>query len=146
MDAKVAQAIEILQQNHFKITKQRQTLIEIMSQHENNYVDVTQVDSQMRANYPKMSHNTVYRNLKEFEQIGLVEQIIKDEHAQVKYQCDVTQQHHHHFICTNCGKVEEVEMCPLDFFERQLPDYEISGHRFELYGLCADCAKRAHTV
>lgn len=146
MDTKVAQAIEILQQNHFKITKQRQTLIEIMAQHENHYVDVTQVDEQMRSNYPKMSHNTVYRNLKEFKQIGLVEQIIKGEHAQVKYQCDVTHQHHHHFICTNCGKVEEVEMCSLDFFERQLPGYQISGHRFELYGLCADCAKKIGTV
>ncbi len=30
-------------------------------------------------------------------------------------------------------------MCPLSFFSEQLPGAEITGHHFELYGLCADC-------
>ena len=36
MDTKLTAAIEVLKQNNLKITQQRQTLIQIMTQHENN--------------------------------------------------------------------------------------------------------------
>ncbi|MFK5281494.1 Fur family transcriptional regulator, partial [Lacticaseibacillus paracasei] len=51
--------------------------------------------------------------------------------------------HHHHFICTNCGKVIELKMCPLNYFEKQVPGAKIQSHNFELYGLCAECQQHA---
>ncbi|MDU7008998.1 MAG: transcriptional repressor, partial [Enterococcus faecalis] len=51
-------------------------------------------------------------------------------------------EHHHHFICTVCGKTEEIHMCPMNFFEEQLKGCSIEGHRFEILGRCADCCEK----
>lgn len=143
MNVDTTQALSILQTSHYKLTKQRKALVEYLAQHKDRYTDITTVDSYLRELYPGVSHNTIYRNLKEFEEVGIVETHIKNDQMQVKYQCDYANQHHHHFVCQNCGRVTEIEMCPIDmaFFERQLPGAQITGHRFELVGLCAQCQK-----
>ncbi|GKT02711.1 Fur family transcriptional regulator [Furfurilactobacillus sp. WILCCON 0119] len=139
MDTDEQRAVAVLQQNHLKVTKQRRTLLSCLCKQPDHYTDVTRLDAYMRDYYPGMSHATIYRNIKEFADIGLVEQQMDGDQARVKFQCDFSNLHHHHFICRNCGKVTEVKMCPESFFEEQLPGAKIEGHRFEMYGLCADC-------
>lgn len=125
-----------------RLTKQRRTLIDYLGKHENNYITVTSIDNYMRSLYPGLSHDTIYRNVKEFEELGILESDTQDDQAIVKLQCDFHHPHHHHFICRNCHKVQELEMCPLDFFEKQIPGAVIESHSFELHGLCAACAKK----
>ncbi|MCM6793522.1 Fur family transcriptional regulator [Pediococcus pentosaceus] len=134
-------AVKILKANNYKLTKQRQSLLNILANHEDRYMELTELDQLMRQEYPKMSYNTIYRNIKEFSEIGIVEenQNENDGKTEVKLDCNERHTHHHHFICNNCGKVWELQMCPLSFFSEQLPGAEITGHHFELYGLCADC-------
>lgn len=143
MTKTVDDAVAVLQQNHLKITKQRRTMLSFLCARPDHYTEVTQVDAYMRDFYPGMSHATIYRNIKEFEELGLVEQQVEGEQARVKFQCDFANMHHHHFICRNCGQVTELKMCPLDYFSEQLPGAKIEGHRFEMYGLCANCAAKA---
>lgn len=135
----IADAVRILKNNQYKLTKQRRSLLEFLSEHQHEYTEVTQVDKHMREIYPTMSYNTVYRNLKEFEQIGIIETKSQAGGTVVKYQCDFSKMHHHHFICRNCGSVLELAECPLDYFQEQLPGCKIEGHRFEIYGICAKC-------
>ncbi|ANK61346.1 Fur family transcriptional regulator [Loigolactobacillus backii] len=135
-------ALTLLKQNGYKVTKQRRDMLLYLSQFQHSYINVTAVDGHMRALYPGMSHNTIYRNIKAFAEIGIVEQRNRGEQATVKYQCDFEHPHHHHFICRNCGKVIELTMCPLDFFSEQIPDCEIDSHNFELYGLCGTCKQK----
>ncbi|HAT55306.1 MAG TPA: transcriptional repressor [Lactobacillus sp.] len=139
MAENVNTAVEVLQKHHLKITKQRRTMLSFLCQRPDHYTDVTSLDAYMRDFYPGMSHATIYRNVKEFEDLGLVEQQVNGDQARIKFQCDFANMHHHHFICRNCGKVTELTMCPMNFFADQLPGAQIEGHRFEMYGLCADC-------
>lgn len=139
MNPTIEQAVAILRRNQLKITKQRQALIDYLVTYQDHYVAIAEVDEHMRGLFPGMSHNTIYRNVKEFEALGLLELKTQAKQTLVKYQCDFKHQHHHHFICSNCGKVQELEACPLDAFEDQLPGCTITGHRIEFYGLCADC-------
>ncbi|WP_262315574.1 Fur family transcriptional regulator [Lacticaseibacillus parakribbianus] len=134
-------AIERIKASGMRMTKQRRDLVDYLAAHADSYVTVTQVDKHMRSQYPGLSHDTIYRNVKEFEQLGILETDVQGEQATVKLQCDFQHPHHHHFICQRCHRVQEIQMCPLGYFETQLQGAQIQSHNFELYGLCADCAK-----
>ena len=134
-------AIEILKKNNYKVTKQRTDLISYLKNFTIHYVAINDIANYMRNLYPGMSNNTIYRNLKEFADIGLVEYQEKNK-TLVKYQCDFEHRHHHHFVCKNCGRVTELKARPIEFFTDQLPGYTVEGHAIEVYGLCADCTKK----
>ena len=49
--------------------------------------------------------------------------------------------HHHHFACTICSRVYELEGCSSDV-RGDLPDgFVATGHEVTLYGRCASCAR-----
>lgn len=48
--------------------------------------------------------------------------------------------HHHHFHCTRCGRVFEVEDCPGRLRDLAPPGFRVEGHHLTLYGVCAECA------
>ena len=114
METPIEQAVAILRRNQLKITKQRQALLDYLVTYQDHYVAISEVDEHMRTLFSGMSHNTIYRNIKEFETLGLLELKAQANQTLVKYQCDFKHQHHHHFVCSNCGKVTELEACPLD--------------------------------
>ena len=142
METPIEQAVAILRRNQLKITKQLQALLDYLVTYQDHYVAISAVDEHMRTLFAGMSHNTIYRNIKEFETLGLLELKAQANQTLVKYQCDFKHQHHHHFVCSNCGKVTELQACPLDEYEAQLPGCTITGHRIEIYGLCANCTKK----
>lgn len=142
MNELIERAHSLMKQHHMRSTKQRQLIIERLVQDPDRYINIMEVDRFLRKTYPGVSHDTIYRNMKEFEDCGIVELRADGDQMQVKYRCDVN--HHHHFICDVCGKVQEIQMPPLDqqFFAQQLPGAKITGHSFELHGICADCRKK----
>ena len=103
----VEQARKVLKDNGSRWTKQRQQMIEILAEHPDHYIDFTDVDQRLRKDNPGLSHGTVYRNLKDFESLGIVETRQAGERMQVKVCCDSN--HHHHFICDVCGRVQEIQ-------------------------------------
>ncbi|WP_283679272.1 Fur family transcriptional regulator [Lentilactobacillus sp. Marseille-Q4993] len=141
MPAAIEEATNVLKTNNYKITKQRLAMLNyLVEEASKKYVEVTKLDAYMRESFPKMSHNTIYRNISEFEDLGIVEKQANGDHQSVKFQCDFKNEHHHHFICNNCGKVIELDDCPLsEEIVAQLPGCKISGHLFQIYGLCQEC-------
>ena len=139
MNKLIAQAKAKLRANHLRWTKQREMMVKVVGADSQHYQDITVVDQAIRQAYPGLSHDTIYRNLKEFERLGLVELRQHHDQMQVKYRCDTA--HHHHFICEICGRVQEIQMPHLDmeYYEHQLPGAQITGHVFELRGICAQC-------
>jgi len=50
--------------------------------------------------------------------------------------------HDHYFVCLECNKLINIGSCQLKTFMNSLQennDFEITGHKFELYGYCAEC-------
>ncbi len=112
MPSTVKEATNVLKSNHLKITKQRTAMLEFLfNTAKKKYVEVTSIDDFMRQTFPNMSHNTIYRNISEFADLGIVERQVQGDRASVKFQCDFEHEHHHHFICSNCGKVIELKDC-----------------------------------
>lgn len=90
-----------------------------------------------RVHSPGLGIATVYRNLKALEEEKL---LIRIELPGEAPRFEVAGKgHHHHFHCTNCGKVYDVEGCPGDLSELAPPGFQLKGHDLTLYGHCVSC-------
>lgn len=49
--------------------------------------------------------------------------------------------HHHHFSCTRCQRVFEVEGCPGNLKSLTPPGFQLVGHDLVLFGLCDTCSR-----
>lgn len=123
----------------FKATSRRIELLTLL-QNENRYMAPLHIYEALAINHPGLSYDTVYRNLREFEEAHLLE--VTDLEGEKRYRLNCgDHKHHHHFVCTKCGRTMPLEICPMSTFAEQLPGCVITGHRFEIYGLCEKCAK-----
>ncbi len=51
--------------------------------------------------------------------------------------------HHHHAVCTRCGRVDDVPCRALSTYERILSRglrFQLTEHQLEFYGVCARCS------
>lgn len=95
-----------------------------------------------------LAPSSVYRNLAWLEDVGLIRRVAaEDGFGRYELSEDLTG-HHHHLICSSCGRVEDVDI-PSEV-ERRL-DRTLDGlarrarfatvsHRLDLIGLCGACA------
>jgi len=96
------------------------------------------------ARRPRIGRATIFRALDLFTALGLVErlELPSGEHAYVR--CELS--HHHHVVCSRCGRNAEVEDCGITAVAREVArrtGYRIETHRLELFGLCPACASVA---
>ncbi|MBO0600359.1 transcriptional repressor [Sporosarcina sp. E16_3] len=131
------EAWRILQENQFKRTKNRDTILQFFS-NKDRYVTALEVKNFMTDDNPGISFDTIYRNLSTFSELGILEETDLNGERHFRMQCDPGV-HHHHFICTACGKTRNIPHCPMEMITVNLPDYEVEGHKFEIYGKCPDC-------
>ena len=138
----VEEALEKLKEHGFKYTKKREDMLLFLIER-NGYTGAKEVYDYMNDKYTGISFDTIYRNLRDFVQLDLLEETELNGEKKFRFHCCHGEiGHHHHFICTDCGATREIHMCPMDFFQEQLADCQIEGHRFEIYGKCADCLKK----
>lgn len=95
-----------------------------------------------------LAQSSAYRNLAALEQAGVVRRLVTDEgFSRWELTEDLTQ-HHHHLICSNCGRVEDVTVPAqlertvdrtVDRLARESGFASVS-HRLDLIGRCRACA------
>jgi Fe2+ or Zn2+ uptake regulation protein len=94
-----------------------------------------------RASHLRIGRATVFRALDLFAELGAVERLDlpSGDHAYVT--CEPA--HHHHVICSGCGRTADVDDAGLQAVTSQIArrtGFRIDAHRLEMFGLCADCA------
>ncbi|BCU80241.1 zinc-specific metallo-regulatory protein [Polycladomyces abyssicola] len=130
-------ALEKLKANGYKFTGKREMMVQLFAE-ENRYLSAKEVLDHMQKTYPGLSFDTVYRNLSLFEDLGILEGTDWDGERRYRFRCE-GDTHHHHLICTECGRTRKLEICPMNAILGQPEDFHITGHRFEIYGRCVDC-------
>lgn len=140
----VDSAVQALKAQGYKITPKRRDMLTIV-QNANRFISASQVYNILKERYNGVSYDTVYRNLYTFVELGILEMSERSGEKVFLMHCS-KKKHHHHFVCNNCARITEISMCPMDFFEEQLPGYVISDHTFELTGVCSTCAKNRQVV
>lgn len=139
MDMNVAEAIRVLKENGYKYTGKREELLKFFAKNE-RYLTAKDVQQGLKGLYPNLSFDTIYRNLSLFQQLGILEATELDNEKHFRIACS-KEEHHHHFICLECGKTKEIKTCPMFALDENFDGFTIAGHKFEVYGYCPECQK-----
>jgi Fur family ferric uptake transcriptional regulator len=106
----------------------------------------------LRRISPGVGLTTVYRTLELMQKMGLVHKVdAGDGQSRYALKREGKEDHHHHLICTRCGKIIDYQ----DFVEDELElirkteatlskkhDFAITDHNIEFLGLCGQCRRR----
>lgn len=87
---------------------------------------------------------TVYRTLRALAEAGVAESFAAGEAEHAYKLCDV--EHHHHLICESCGQVVSIPSCEVEGWATDVGrrrGFAVTGHRADVYGLCARCRRSA---
>lgn len=133
---KVNEAIKRLKQKGYKTTAKRKDMLRFF-ENADGYRTAKDLIQFMEPTHTGISFDTVYRNLHLFYEMGILE--TTELNGEKHFQISCAHHHHHHFICKDCGKTKEIDVCPMDEVQNELGNYSIEDHKFEIYGLCPIC-------
>jgi len=129
--------IDAMSRHGLRITDQRKTLARLFAE-ASGYLSPKDVYDYMGKTYSGLSFDTVYRNLRLLQDLGVLEQFVFEDGIKFKAHCS-EHGHHHHAICMQCEKTYAVPFCPMDIQVDLPKGFHVVKHKFELFGYCDDC-------
>jgi Fur family ferric uptake transcriptional regulator len=135
-------------ENGFRWTITRKAILDLLSG-TTKHMSAQEIYDTLLESYPGIGMSTVYRTLDLLSRMCLVNKInIGEDKNRYEYRSDEGKAHHHHLICTNCGKI--IDYC--DFLDYELDlvkkieknlsrkySFLVKNHNIDFYGLCKDC-------
>ena len=95
-----------------------------------------------RKEMPNISLGTVYRNLQLLVSDGIAQEL---NYGKGVSRFDANIEPHYHFVCTHCGKIEDIPVSVREDVMSYAKSYingEVSCYRLEYYGICNQCCKK----
>ena len=130
----------ILRSHGHKLTPQRHIILKVIAA-SHDHLTSEVIFEKSRAIDPGIGLVTVYRTLDLLSELNLVCRVHTGANCR-SYMMRRPAEHHHHLICSGCGKVVDFTNCSLIEMEKRLSQesgFNIEGHLLEFYGLCGDC-------
>jgi Fur family ferric uptake transcriptional regulator len=128
-----------LGQAGYRPTAARRAVVDLIARHDGHFTAADLVDDARRRGL-RIGRATIFRTLDVLVELRAVERLDlpTGEHAYVA--CEPV--HHHHVVCSNCGRSSDANDAGLRAVVRDIErqtGYRIDEHRLELFGLCPAC-------
>ena len=127
-----------------KITVPRRKILEIMEKAKEHHLSAEDIYRLLMESGEEIGLATVYRVLTQFEEAGLIVRH-NFEGGQSVFELD-SGAHHDHLVCVKCNRVEEFVDDIIENRQQEIAKqagYTITDHSLNIYGICADCQKKA---
>ena len=130
-----------------RITPSREAIVEVLEER-GRHLSAEEIYSYLKEKQHKVGIATVYRNLELLSRMGIVHRVNFGDGKEHYEMARVPALHHHHLICTRCGKVvdyQDFQQEENEFVERlgralgKKYDFLIQSHQLYFYGICRDC-------
>lgn len=131
--------------NMIRLTTQRQIILEELAKVK-THPTASELYDMVRKRLPRIGLGTVYRNLELMAENGM---IMKLEVGGTQKRFDATTSRHYHIRCSQCGRVDDVDIPVYDDLARSASEatsYKVMGHHIEFSGICPDCQQNDRTV
>ena len=129
-------------------TTPRNAVVDLLSK-TNRHMSAKDIYNTLVKIYPGIGLTTIYRTLDLLEKMKLLKKVSLST-GEKKYELISSKDdtHHHHLICTGCGKIIDYS----DFVDEELRlikkteetlskkhNFVIKDHNIEFYGICQQC-------
>jgi Fur family ferric uptake transcriptional regulator len=100
---------------------------------------VLEILSLLKQKKTSIDKVTVYRILTSFAALGVVREIFLGD-RETRYEL-VSDEHHHHLVCEECGSIEDVELSEETLLKEvaKQSKFKIKSHSLEFFGTCKRC-------
>jgi Fur family ferric uptake transcriptional regulator len=129
-------------------TVPREAIIDLLSR-TSKHMSAKEIYAALYKIYPGIGLTTIYRTLDLLERMGLINKFtFGDGQNRYEFKSGEKKEHHHHLICTKCGKIIDYS----NFVEEELRlvkkteeilakkyNFSIKDHNIEFLGLCEKC-------
>lgn len=134
------------------MTMPRRVILDFLAGAE-GHLSVKEIQTALLPVHPELGLTTVYRTMELLNGLGMVHRTAAaDGQARYALKREGPQGHHHHLICTGCGRIIDYR----DFAAEELAlvrkteealarkhDFLILDHNIEFLGLCGECRRKA---
>jgi len=132
---------ELLQKHGYRLTQGRIALLLFLKQAKR---PVSARDIQKEMDYT-MDKVTLYRALEDFSKSKIIVKINLHGTA-TYYELIHADHHHHHIVCEQCGKLEDIKNCNQKNIQKEILKNSksfkiVNSHSLEFFGVCKACSK-----
>ena len=123
----------------YQVTEPRRAVAQLIAAREGHFTAADLIED-ARTRRLGIGRATIFRALELFSELNVLERLEMPggEHAYVP--CEPA--HHHHIVCSMCGRVTEVDDTGLMDAVEEIQGrtgWQVESHRLELYGRCPRC-------
>lgn len=135
---------KFLKEKGYKFTKQRELVLNILSNNPDKHMTVEEIYEYIKPTYPEIGLATVYRTIQLFLNLNVIDSItFNDDIQRYELSENSQQHHHHHLICERCNRVIEMKEDLLEDLEAKCNntyEFTVTNHIVKLYGICKECS------
>jgi Fur family ferric uptake transcriptional regulator len=127
----------------YRLTGPRRAVVELITARDGPFTAADLLDD-ARVRRVDIGRATVFRALDLLTDLGALERLDLPDGGHAYVACRET--HHHHVVCSVCGRSTEVDDAGLASAVAEIErrtGYAIDAHRLELYGRCPRCRGRS---
>ncbi len=137
-----------LREQGLPVTQQRETIAEVVFSSE-GHLSVEEIEERLRERGERTGKATVYRTLEMLVKSGLVAEHDFGEGFKRYEHLFGQQPAHEHLVCTECGRVEEIEDPELVRLQEEVArrhGFTPARYRLQIFGLCSECQEAGRTL
>ncbi len=144
-DRSTEEIYQRLREEDVKLTNQRRLIVRVLAQCRDEHPSVDELHSIVREEDPDVGLATVYRTLDLLQRLDLVQTLDVGD-GRTRYELATGMHQHHHLLCLQCGKIEEVDRDLLGAVEdtvEELAGFRVVDHELKMFGVCRNCQLEA---
>ena len=138
--AQVRDIVSRLSQKGYRMTPQRLMILEAI-EGASGHISAEEIYQDIRKRYPGLNISTVYRTLELLKGTGLVTETDMGD-GRVRFH-SMGHEHHHHLVCSKCGKVidlDEETLSPLTSVLSEKYGFRADLKHLAIFGCCKGCS------
>ncbi|HKL41192.1 MAG TPA: Fur family transcriptional regulator [Clostridia bacterium] len=133
--------VQVFKANNYSLTSQREKILKFLLTKDDH---MTIQDICTELDDPNVSQATIYRNLKLFLQLGLVNRVNMNS-ADYYEMSDQEASSHFHLTCKKCNKIIEIKDISSKSIEELIEErfgFKVTKTDIVFKGICSECKKK----